>query len=74
MKTKTEITVNQHGLEFETNLIFVDEVNDWFVDDYEMAKMALYKDATQLLPFAEEQEGIAKILSIGVANYLNGAL
>ena len=39
-----------------------------------MAKMALYKDATALLPFDKEQEGIANILSIGIANYINSNL
>lgn len=74
MKTKTEITVNRFGLEYETKLVFVEKINDWCIDEYEAAKMALYKDATELLPFDKEQEGIAKIISIGVANYINSTL
>mgnify|MGYP000154886932 FL=1 len=80
MKTKKEIHVNRFGLEIETEIRFVEKddsgnvLNDYFVDEYNMAKMALYKDATALLPFDKEQEGIANILSIGIANYINSNL
>lgn len=80
MKTKKEIHVNQFGLEIETEIMFIEKddagnvVNDYFVDEYNMAKMLVYKNATQLLPFEQEQSEIANILSIGVENYINSTL
>ena len=80
MKTKTEIHANRFGLEFPVELRFVEKddfgnvINDWFVDSYDFAKMALYKDATGLLPFEQEQKEIANILTMGVNNYLKDNL
>jgi len=67
-------------LEFPVEMRFVEKddlgnkVNDWMVDSYEFAKMALYKDATELLPLETEQKEIANILSIGIENYLKDKL
>lgn len=76
MKTKTKVHINRFGLEFSVDMKFIEKddlgnlVNQWCVDGYSFAKMTLYKDAQELLPFEQEQQRIAHILSIGINQYL----
>lgn len=74
---KTEIFENAHGLSFEVEMLFIEKdelgnpVNEWCVNDYNMAKMYLYKDANKLMPIEDEKKAIEEILQIGVMNMLN---
>lgn len=78
--TKKDVYVNQHGLEVSVEVRWIEKdeqgnkVEDWMIDEYNLAKMALYIDATQLLDAETEAKEIATILSIGAINYLNSKL
>lgn len=80
MKTRKETIENAHGLKVEVESFFVERTdagvlfNDWAFDEYNTAKLLVYRDQDTLLSQAEEQRRIAHVLSIGPMNYLNAIL
>lgn len=58
---KNEMVTNDFGLEIEIEKEFIE--NEWFIDEYNIAKMLLYKHRTSLLPLAQEQQEISKIMA-----------
>ncbi len=65
---RTVIHTNPYGLEFEVEQMFVDKddfgnpVNEWCINEYSLAKMIVYKEATELLPPEEEHKQISAVL------------
>lgn len=76
-KTKKETVINKLGFEFEIEKVFVktddfdNNVNQYCIDEYNAAKMALYSNKVSLYPPHVEAEKISHIISIGVSNYIN---
>lgn len=75
---KVKVThVNRFDISFQIETYFVkvddfgNKVNDWFIDNYNVAKMILYSGAKESLTKEQEEKGIAEILSVGVEHYLN---
>lgn len=78
MRTEKEILTNRFGLEFEVEKVFCvkddcgNDVNQFCFDEYNCAKLIVYRDATALFPVAEEQVQIAQILTVGIQHYMKG--
>lgn len=69
-KKRTDIVTNRFGIEFEVEIQFVKrddfgrEVNEWMMDNYNMAKMLAYKDRTLPMSKADESLAIAEQMNL----------
>ena len=74
---RKDVFVNELGLEIPIELKWFEkddagnEVKEWMLDEYNLAKMIFYKEATALLDPKTEADEIAKLISIGAHNLLN---
>lgn len=73
MKKKKEQLANQHGLDIEVESGFIPETGEWMFDEYNVAKLLVYRDMVSLLPPDEEQKRIALVMSVGIFRYLDEA-